>query len=139
MDWKEKRTPLNSISFDTISKAKAIHHEINVWRIWDGNEHTERLELRYRKGRSSWLTLIWFVGHTVKMETKDINGDGNPELLVTYHCGAHTKVINIFRVGYSGFLEHIPGSEIGSDFCSINVEDRDGDGKCEVYAKNKNW
>jgi hypothetical protein len=39
----------------------------------------------------------------------------------------------------NGFLTPIPGAEVGSDWPEILIEDRDGDGKIEIYAKQRDW
>lgn len=137
--WVYKQKAIASISFDTLSGPRAAHHEVRAYAIWDDVGPTMRVELRHKKSRGSWSTFDSFEGHHVQLEAKDIDDDRNPELLLRYACGAHTRVIKAFRVGISGLLELIPGSEVGSDWPEIEVEDRDGDGKDEIYAKQRDW
>ena len=97
------------------------------------------MELRHRQDTGSWNTPYRFEGHSVELEARDVDGDGRPELIVRYACGAHTRVVNVFRVDVDGFLVPVPGAEIGSDWPEISLEDRDGDGKEEIYARQRDW
>jgi len=137
--WKERNTPIASTSFNTLSGSKAINHEVRIWNIWDDTSPTGKAELRHKASNGSWVTFDHIEGHHVEIWTRDVNADGNPELLVRFACGAHTRVLKIFRVNTRNNLILIPGAEIGSDWPEINIEDRDGDGKIEVYAKQRNW
>lgn len=139
MRWIGRRRVIASISYDTLSGASAIHHEVKARAIWNNAGPTLRVELRHKLSRGSWVTFECLEGHHVQFDARDIDGDGNPELLVSYACGAHTRVIEAFRVGIDGLLESIPGSNVGSDWPEIEVEDRDGDGRAEIYAKQRNW
>ena len=97
------------------------------------------MELRHRQDNGSWTTPYRFEGHSVELEARDVDGDGRSEVVVRYACGAHTRVLNIFKVNSDGFLVSIPGAEVGSDSPEILLEDRDADGRVEIYAKQRDW
>jgi hypothetical protein len=44
-----------------------------------------------------------------------------------------------FCLDANGVLSLVAGSEIGSDFPEITWEDRDGDGRPEIYRKHRDW
>ena len=69
----------------------------------------------------------------------DVDSDGSPEVLIRFSCGAHTRVLNVFKINTNGDIALIPGADIGSDWPEIEIEDRDIDGKVEIYAKQRNW
>ena len=137
--WHDRRTSLASLEFDSLSNARALHHSVKAWSVWDTIKPSTWVELRHRQKGGSWTTFCRFEGYDVALSVRDVDGDGNPELVVFNVCGAHTRVVRVFRVGLDGFLALIPGSEIGSDWPEIILEDRDADGRVEIYAKHRNW
>ncbi len=139
MRWVDRRRPIAAISYDTLAGPDAIQHEVRAWAIWNKTGPTGHVELRHRVSGGSWRAFENFEGHHIKFDLKDLDNDGNVELLAQYSCGAHTRMITAFRIGAHGFPELIPGSRIGGDWPEIEVDDRDGDGKFEIYAKQRNW
>ncbi len=139
VQWRDRRTPLAELEFDSLSGMRAIHHSVKAWRVWDGQGQTTWMELRHRQDTGSWTTPYRFEGHSTELEAQDIDGDGRPEVVVRYACGAHTRAVNIFRVDSEGFLTPIPGAEVGSDWPEIVLDDRDADGKVEIYARQRDW
>lgn len=137
--WKDRRTPRAELNFDSLSGAQAVHHLVKAWSVWDSKGPSTWMELRHKEGTGSWNTVRRFEGHSVELEARDVDGDGHPELIVRYTCGAHTRVINVFRVDINGFLVPVPGAEVGSDWPEISLEDRDGDGREEIYARQRDW
>lgn len=137
--WKDRRTPRAEFSFDSLHGTRAAHHSVKAWSVWDDEAPSTWMELRHRQNAGSWNTPYRFEGHSVELEARDVDGDGRPELIVRYTCGAHTLVINIFRVGPDGFLVAVPGAELGSDWPEIVMEDKDGDGKEEIYVRQRDW
>ncbi len=137
--WKDRRTPKAELEFDSLCGSKAIHHSLKAWSIWDSDGPTTWIELRHKQDGGSWTTMWRFEGHTIKLSSRDVDGDGHPEVVVLYACGAHSRAVKMFMVGRNGFLVAIPGSEIGSDWPEILLDDKDGDGKVEIYAKQRDW
>lgn len=137
--WKDRHTPRAILEFDSLSGTRAIHHSLKAWSVWDGKGPTTWMELRHRQDTGSWTTPYRFEGHSVELEARDVDGDGRSEVVVRYACGAHTRVLNIFKVDFDGFLVSIPGAEVGSDWPEILLEDRDADGRVEIYAKQCDW
>jgi hypothetical protein len=137
--WKDRRTPRAELSFDSLLGTRAVHHSVKAWSVWDGEGPSRWVELRHRQDTGSWNTPYRFEGHSVELEARDVDSDGRPELIVCHASGAHTRVVNVFRVDLDGFLVPIPGAEIGSDWPDITLEDRDGDGKEEIYARQRDW
>jgi hypothetical protein len=137
--WKDQRTPEAKLEFDSISGTRAIHHRLHAWRVWDSEGPMLWMELRQKQDNGSWSTVYRFEGHSVELLAQDIDGDNHPEVVIRYACGAHTRVLNIFRVAPDGFLTPIPGALIGSDWPDIVLQDRDNDGKVEIYAKQRDW
>jgi hypothetical protein len=97
------------------------------------------MELKHRQDTDSWTTPYRFEGHSPELEARDGDGDGKPELIVRYASGAHTRAMSILRLGVDGFLVTIPGAEVGSDWPEPALEDRDADGKVEIYARQRDW
>jgi hypothetical protein len=137
--WRDRRKPRAELKFDSLSGTRAINHSVKAWSVWDGQGPTTWTEVRHRQGTGSWTTPYRFEGHSIELKAQDIDGDGKPEVIVRYACGGHTRVVNIFRIDMNGFLTPIPGAEVGSDWPEILIEDRDGDGKIEIYAKQRDW
>jgi hypothetical protein len=137
--WKDRHTPRAVLEFDSLSGTRAIHHSLKAWSVWNGNGPTMWMELKHRQDTGSWTTPYRFEGYSVELEAQDVDGDGRSEVVVRYACGAHTRVLNIFKIDFDGFLVPIPGAEVGSDWPEILLEDRDGDGTMEIYAKQRDW
>ncbi len=137
--WKDQRTPKAKFEFDFMSGIRAIHHRIYAWNVWDSDGPSMWMELRQKQDSGSWSTVYRFEGHSVELWAQDVDGDKHLEVLIRYACGAHTRVLNIFRVASDGFLAQIPGALIGSDWPEILLEDKDNDGKVEIYAKQRDW
>lgn len=137
--WKDQRTPRVELEFDSLMGTRRIHHSVKVWSVWDGGGPTTWMELRHRQDTGSWATPYRFEGHSTELEARDIDGDGSPELIVRYAWGAHTRVMNMLRIDLDGFLIPIPGAEVGSDWPDLVLEDRDADGKVEIYARQRDW
>lgn len=137
--WRDRRTPRAELEFDSLMGTRAIHHSVKVWSVWDGEGPTTWMELKHRQDTGSWTTPYRFEGHSTELEARDVDGDGSPELVVRYACGGHTRVMNILRVDLEGFLVPIPGAEVGSDLPELVLEDRDADGKVEIYAWQRDW
>jgi hypothetical protein len=79
-------------------------------------------------------------GHHLTLFANDIDGDGIPEAMVQYHCGAHTMMMKVYRLrAASPTPELVPGATIGSDWPDIRWDKR-SDGKGFTIAiKNRNW
>ena len=138
--WRDRRTPKALVEFDTLVGSYAIHHTAKAMSVWDAEGRpTTWIEFRYKQGSGSWTTVRKFEGHSVELDVCDVDGDNQPEVILRFACGAHTRAIEIYRVGLDGFLSVLPGSEIGSDWPEIVLEDRDSDGRVEIYAKQRNW
>jgi hypothetical protein len=137
--WKDRHTPQAALEFDSLSGTRAIHHYLKAWSVWDGNGPTMWMELKHRQDTGSWTTPYRFEGYSIELEALDVDGDGRHEVVIRYACGAHTRVVNIFKVDFDGFLVPIPGAEVGSDWPEILLEDRDSDGRVEIYAKQRDW
>ncbi len=79
-------------------------------------------------------------GHGFAIYEHDFDGDGSNEIIVRYHCGAHTHAMRIYKITEppSGPVL-IPGAEIGSDFPEITWEERKNGHGVIVYARCRNW
>ena len=79
-------------------------------------------------------------GHHVTIYSYDFDGDGFEEIVVRYHCGAHTHGMRVYKISPppSG-PELIPGADIGSDFPEISWKAREGGNGVIIFAKNRNW
>jgi hypothetical protein len=137
--WKDQLTPKTKFEFDSLSGTRAIHHRLEAWSVWDSEGPTMWMELRQKQDSGSWSTVYRFEGHSVELLAQDVDGDNHPEIVLRYACGVHTRALNIFRLAPDGFLVPIPGALIGSDWPEIILEDRDSDGKVEIYAKQRDW
>ena len=96
MRWVDRRRPVASFSYDTLSGTNSVRHEVRAWAIWDDIRPTLKVELRHKISRDSWSALELIKGHHIEFEARDIDADGNPELLVRYDCGAHTHVVKAY-------------------------------------------
>lgn len=134
---RSRRTGIETtIRFDLAFHGQSEHHQVDVVRHSAGGEEVYRVSLRHTKpdGTVKWLGEI--EGHVFTLEAVDIDSDNISELLVRWHTGAHTHVIKIFRYA-EGDLREIVGSEVGSDWPEILLEDRDHDGILEICAKQR--
>jgi len=79
-------------------------------------------------------------GFSIKMFEYDIDEDGTPELIIEYHCGAHTMVMNVYKVtGYGSPPVLIPGATIGSDWPDIRWHVSNRNEGTVFFAKQRNW
>lgn len=76
---------------------------------------------------------------TIEIDTKDFDGDGIPEIAVLYSCGAHSRGFRLFRISRKGKPRMVPGTDLGSDWPSIEWGDFDRDGRYEIIIKQRNW
>ena len=136
----EKKKPDVVVSFDALIGGKAERHTVYVKKVWYKTSPTIRSQVIHKTSSIDPYTILLIEqGGHFEIKCIDIDGDGNPEVALTYHCGGHSMGLAIFKVDYGHFLKQIPGSDIGSDWPGIKIEDRDNDGIMEVYAKNRNW
>lgn len=134
-----KRKPVATFKFKTLDGDDVLEHRIEARAVWESDRPLENVQLVHRSNRVSPYVFSSVEGHTFEFCVEDFNGDGVPELAVTFHCGAHTRVIQVFAFDHAGMLRLIPGAEIGSDWPEISWDDKDGDGKKEIYVKQRNW
>ncbi len=135
--WKKKSKPIAVLTFKTCIKSEIHNHCIKAYNIWHENYPTEKIEFRHKIDNGSWYTFSVIEGHTPKLILQDINNDNHDELILRYHCGAHTHVIELFTFDHQGFISSIPGGKIGSDFGDIQILDRFKN--IEIQAKHRNW
>ena len=134
----EKKKPDVSVSFDALIKGKAERHTVTVKKIWYKTCPTVKSQVIHQTTNIDPYTILLIEqGHHFDIKCTDIDGDGNPEVVLTYHCGGHSMGMTIFKVDYGHFLEEIPGSNLGSDWPEIKIEDRDNDKKMEIYTKHR--
>ena len=114
------------------------HQEVIARLLKTSSGVGERVALTHFGSHSGGYDFCIFEGHTVEFELRDFDGDGEPELAVTYHCGAHTMVFRLFRLEYGTFVP-VPGAEIGSDWPEISWRDDDKDGKSKIFTMNRHW
>lgn len=69
---------------------------------------------------------------------EDVNGDGVPEVIIGYKCGAHTEGLRIFRIDNNFDLFPITGSDIGSDFPLITWG-LNSSSEFTLNAYSRNW
>lgn len=136
---KIKAQPIAKTSFDSMSGAHAIHHEVAGWHVWDDVSPTGELELRHKIGEGSWSTFNIITGHNLELWPLDIDNDGCLELIVRFGCGAHSRGLLIYRSDQWGKLSLVPGGEIGSDWPEIEISDQGSDGTYEVLVKQRDW
>jgi len=126
----EKKKPDVSVSFDALIQGKAERHTVTVKKIWYKTRPTIKSQVIHKTSNIDPYTILLIEqGHHFDIKCKDIGGDGNPEVVLTYHCGGHSMGMTIFKVDYGHFLKEIPGSNLGSDWPEIKIEDRDNDKK----------
>lgn len=136
----EKKKTDVTVSFDALIQGKAEKHTVSVKKVWYKTYPTLKSQVIHQTTNIDPYTILLIdQGHHFEIKCIDIDGDGNPEVVLIYHCGAHSRGLRIFKVDYGHFLKQIPGSELGSDWPEIKIEDRDNDNKMEIYIKNRNW
>jgi len=79
-------------------------------------------------------------GHHLKVFAEDIDGDGAIEIIVLYHCGAHTMGMSIYSLRN---LKDVPtlidGGNLGSDWPEFSWDKRtDGPGSI-ITKKDRDW
>jgi hypothetical protein len=115
------------------------HHKVIARRLSGNDGPSAVIALTHFGAYLGGYDFCLLEGHAPELALDDFDADGVPELAVTYHCGAHTMVLRLFRLNEFQILVPVPGSEIGSDWPEIVWRDDDKDGKREIYAKNRNW
>jgi hypothetical protein len=90
-------------------------------------------------GAEFYVDIIY--GHTIsRVVAEDIDGDGAAEIIVLYHCGAHSMGMNIYSLRDPRDLPTlIDGGKIGSDWPEFSWEKRtDGPGSI-ITKKDRDW
>ncbi len=132
--------PEAALTFTTLVSGAPVEHRVRAVRLYADGEPTHLFWLLHEHaGQSQQRLLVDTIdGHHPELFALDFDGDNFPEVALRWACGGHSRGFRLYRlVGQS--LSLVPGSDIGSDWPEITWEDRDHDGKLEIYAKNINW
>lgn len=79
-------------------------------------------------------------GHHPTIYHYDFDGDGVPEVIVRFHCGAHTHVMHVYKIlNPPNSPSLISGADIGSDFPEITWKTRKNGKGVIIYANKRNW
>jgi len=131
--------PEAHVDFTILAQGNPEKHQVNAVRLYAGTNPTQLVWLMHCPPEDPEGYLIDTIeGHYVELFAADFDGDQFPEVAVRYACGAHSRGFRIYKL-LNRVFRPIPGSDIGSDWPEILWEDRDGDGKFEIYTKNRDW
>ncbi len=131
--------PVLEFFFDAPVNNVIQTHRFRIIRLYADGESTERMWLMHRSDTEARYTLVdEFDGFCPELFAIDFDGDQFFEVALRYHCGAHSRGFRLYK--WNGWkFEMVPGTNIGSDYPHIEWEDRDQDGKFEIYSKDRNW
>lgn len=79
-------------------------------------------------------------GHHLKLSAEDIDGDGAIEIIVLYHCGAHTMGMNIYSLRNPRDVPNLlEGGKIGSDWPEFSWSRRINGPGSIITKKDRDW
>jgi len=117
-------------------------HKIIENRLWSkstdsGNYFPSNELYFYYQYPSGYIVPLDTVGeHSSEVEISDIDNDHNLEVIIRYKCGAHTTVLEAYRVANTGGIKKLTEKGIGSDSADITlIPARDGR-PCEIHANS---
>lgn len=102
----------------------------------DHNHYSLKYSVSGSKKNAKLYTDI--MGFAFKIYDIDLDGDGQNEVIITYHCGGHSRGICIFKFDGQLLLPIHP-QNMGSDWPEILWKDEDHDGKYEIYCKQHEY
>jgi len=130
---------IEKIRFNTIdSDNRIIKHILRLEKIWE--ETNSIYQLTHKSSDIGINTIATYEDcHSFEISNEDINNDGIQEILVKYHTGAHTSVLNVFKLEISKRYNLISGGEIGSDWSDIDWKKDELSNKFEIFSSNRDW
>ena len=139
---EEESSPNFSTDQDELLEFVVYSHllKISAKQLRDTRGGSTRYALYYSWNDDAGDIFDNIEGFGIKMFEHDMDTDGIPELIIEYHCGAHTMVMNIYKIpAYGSSPTLIPGASIGSDWPDIRWHDGNKDEGTVIVAKHRNW
>jgi hypothetical protein len=129
--------PEATLTFTTLESGTPVEHRVRAVRLFADGASTHLFWLIHDySGQSAVIDTI--DGHHPELFAVDFDGDNFPEVALRFSCGGHSRGFRLYRLEKQ-CLSLVPGSDVGSDWPEILWEDRDHDGRLEIYTKNINW
>ncbi len=129
-EYVVKTTNDNSLFVHKITENKLWYKDVNT-----GDYRATYERYFYYQYPSGYIIPIETVAeHSTEVEFQDIDDDKNLEVLIKYKCGAHTTVLDIYRINDLGGIEKLTKNAIASD--SDQIEFTYSSGLCEVRTKS---
>ncbi len=111
---KSKLTPEATFNFDALVNGNAQKHTISVMAVWDGDIPTTKKQVIHQTDNLSPHTIMLIDGaFGFPFQEVDIDNDGHNEIIMIFHCGAHSRGVKVFKVSNGHFLSLFPGGEFG--------------------------
>ncbi|MDC5810128.1 hypothetical protein OPW07_10415 [Vibrio europaeus] len=133
---KSKLTPEAMFKFDALVNGNAQKHTISVMAVWDGDAPTTKKQVIHQTDNLSSHTIMSLDGaFSFSFQEVDIDNDGHNEIIMIFHCGAHSRGVKVFKVSDGHFLSLFPGGEFGGDHGDVRIEKHDGINKIYVCSR----
>lgn len=126
----------------TANDNKEYVHKIIENRLWykstSSKNYYPSSELYfYYQHPSGYTSLLDTIAeHTPDIKISDIDNDNNLEAQIYYKCGAHTTVLEVYRIFSTGGVEKLTYNTIGSDSNDIVLTPSDGKTPCMVQTSS---
>jgi hypothetical protein len=124
----------------TANDNSSFVHKITENKLWYRDATTGDYKATYERYfyyqyPSGYIIPIETIAeHSTEVKFQDIDNDKNLEVLIKYKCGAHTTVLDIYRINDLGGIEKLTKNSIASD--SDQIELTYSSGLCEVRTKS---